>query len=239
MTASCLWAIVPAAGHGSRFGQSVAKQYAQLLGKSVIEHSITAILDACPDIAIYVAIAEGDKSWGNEPISRHAQVHTVIGGENRAASVLAGLNALENVAQSNDYVLVHDAARPCVSLSDVQAVVLAASEHPVGALLATPLTDTLKRADTDLDVTDTLDRSGLYQALTPQVFRVALLRDAILLGQQNGQPITDESSALEYAGFKPRICVGARSNIKVTFSEDLVLAESFFSSKERGEPKCV
>ena len=239
MTACCLWAIVPAAGHGSRFGQTGAKQYVRLRGKSVIEHSITAVLEACPDIAVYVAVAEGDAAWRKEPISNHKQVHTVIGGENRAASVLAGLNALKKVAQPNDCVLVHDAARPCVTVSDVQAVVAVAAKHAVGALLAAPVTDTLKRANANLDVTDTLDRSDLYQALTPQVFRMGLLQDAILLGQQSNLPITDESSALELAGFKPRICAGARSNIKITFPEDLILAESFFTSKGGGEPKCV
>mgnify|MGYP000365573200 CR=1 FL=1 len=242
-----VWVVIPAAGVGSRMGAEIPKQYLRINSKTILEHTIECFLTIDSIVGIVVVVSEEDPYWPSvalelsNNISNDLPIEVTTGGVSRADTVVNGLNHLRNKLNlpKKQWVMVHDAARPCVTVSDVQAVVAVAAKHAVGALLAAPVTDTLKRANANLDVTDTLDRSDLYQALTPQVFRMGLLQDAILLGQQSNLPITDESSALELAGFKPRICAGARSNIKITFPEDLILAESFFTSKGGGEPKCV
>ncbi|MFK7732783.1 MAG: 2-C-methyl-D-erythritol 4-phosphate cytidylyltransferase, partial [Pseudomonadales bacterium] len=179
----CRWAVVPAAGFGQRFsgrpGEDRPKQYFPILGKTVIEHSLQAILRACPIVRIVVAVADKDPYWSQLAISTHPQIQTVAGGKERSDSVLAGLAALQDHAHSEDWVLVHDAARPCVASEDIQSMLDALKGNKVGGVLSVPAVDTLKKIDSDGNVAETLDRQCVFQAQTPQIFRYELLRHAI------------------------------------------------------------
>lgn len=235
MSANCSWAVVPAAGSGNRFGQTLAKQYEHLHGKSILEHSINALLRSCPNISVYVAIASDDELWAKEAVATHPQVHRVSGGASRAESVQSGLEAVALKADNNDLVMVHDAARPCVSSEDILNLLSIAAQSEVGALLASPVTDTLKQVNEQQEVERTLDRRVVYQALTPQAFRIGVLLSALKRGSHRNSHITDEASALELAGYTPQICVGARSNIKVTFPEDLLFAAAYLGTQSDGD----
>lgn len=226
----CRWAIVPAAGFGQRFsdatGDQQPKQYFSVLGKSVIEHSLQAILRACPGVQIMVAVAEADPHWSQLAIASHPQIQTVAGGKERSDSVLSGLTALQDLAHPEDWVLVHDAARPCVEVDDIRSLLDALQSHKVGGVLSVPVVDTLKKIDSDGHVVETLDRRFVYQAQTPQVFRYELLRHALCDAAQAGVAISDESSAVERMEHKVLLHEGRRSNIKLTYSADVAAIEA-------------
>lgn len=226
----CRWAVVPAAGFGQRFANQACeqkpKQYFSILGKSVIEHSLQAILRACPGVRIMVAVAQADPYWSQLQIATHPQIQTVEGGQQRSDSVLAGLSALQSVADSNDWVIVHDAARPCVATEDIVSMLEALQGHKVGGVLSVPAVDTLKQIDPDGHVVKTLDRRVIYQAQTPQIFRYELLRSALRDAASAGVPVSDESSAIERMGHKVLIHTGRRSNIKLTYGDDVAAIEA-------------
>lgn len=226
-------AVVPAAGTGSRLGGDMPKQYLPLgTGpgrRTVIEHAIEVLLDY-PEIEhLVVAVAEGDAIWPTLPPARHPVVTTVCGGPSRAESVLAGLHGLRDVADADDWVLVHDAARPGLRADDLDSLVRAGRRSPDGALLAVPARDTLKQAD-GRRVATTLDRSTIWQAQTPQMFRLGALQQAL---ETAGATATDEASAIEAAGGRPTLVPGHHDNLKITYLEDLALAEATLRNQGR------
>ena len=217
------YAIVPAAGSGSRFGAGKPKQYLDLLGRPLIFHTLKA-LTACPDIErVWVVLAPDDPWWPRYDWSElGAKLETVrCGGATRAESVTNGLQAAAMVAADDDWVLVHDAARPCISAAMLDALFADLAQDPVGGILAVPVADTLKRADTEQRVAATEPRDGLWQAQTPQMFRYGLLRKVL----EGNSTVTDEAGAVEAAGLQPRLVRADSTNLKVTFPADLRLAE--------------
>ncbi|UCC13792.1 MAG: 2-C-methyl-D-erythritol 4-phosphate cytidylyltransferase [Gammaproteobacteria bacterium] len=217
-----LWAVVPAAGAGQRFGGCVPKQYLPLLGRTVLEWAIRPFLARSDVAGIVVAISPADEHWpGICPPS--GRVRAVHGGRQRADSVLAGLTALSEDADVRDWALVHDAARPCLTDEDLDRLVDVAAEAG-GGLLAAPVQDTLKAAD-DGRVARTVEREGLWRALTPQMFRIGELVSALRKAEQAAFVATDEAAAMERAGYRPSIVPGRADNIKITRPEDLALAE--------------
>lgn len=226
------WAIVPAAGSGTRMGAELPKQYLTLHGRTVLEHTLEALL-GCEFLAgIVVVVAAGDAHW--EAIrSRYAgrPLASTHGGAERSHSVLNGLRALTAAAGANDQVLVHDAARPCLRREDVIRLIGAVGNDTNGGLLGVPVADTMKRVNGELRVTDTVERNGLWHALTPQLFRIDLLEAALAGAIDAGVAVTDEASAMEHAGYAPRMVQGSRDNLKITLPADLALAE--FHLRER------
>lgn len=226
-----LHAVVPAAGSGERMGAGLPKQYLTLAGRTLAEHTLGRLLSLARVEQVVVAVAPGDGWWPALPVSGHPRVHSVTGGETRAESVCNGLRHLVARGCAQDWVLVHDVARPCVRLSDIQALIEQTSEQ--GAILALPATDTIKAA-ADGCITSTLDRTQIWHALTPQLFAVGKLLDALEAALSAGVQVTDESSAMEQAGYRPRIVAGRSDNIKITRPEDLRLAE-FWLLQQEGE----
>ena len=218
--------VVPAAGIGSRMGASCPKQYLPLAGKFLIEHTLERLL-AHPRIErVVVAIAADDDFFPTLPVASHPRLMTTTGGSERADSVLNGLSLVES-----EWVLVHDAARPCITHQDIDRLIHAGLAGD-GAILGSRVRDTMKRSDAAGYIQKTVDRDQLWHALTPQFFRTGLLRDAIQQGQSQGLPITDEASAMELAGWRPLMVEGRADNIKVTRPEDLALAALFLSQQE-------
>lgn len=227
VTARC-WAVVPAAGIGARVGAGTPKQYLSLAGRTVLEHSIAPLLD-CADIGrVVVAVAAGDGWWPQLPVACHPRIASVVGGAERCHSVLAGLDALAGEAAGEDWVLVHDAARPCLPPEDLQRLLDTLREQPVGGLLAVPVADTLKRVEGG-QVLGTVDRSALWRALTPQMFRFGLLRAALRRALEEGRLVTDEAHAVELAGHLPQVVEGSARNIKITRPEDVALAAFYLT----------
>lgn len=219
-------AIVPAAGVGSRMKADRPKQYLTLLGKTVLEHTLEQLL-AHPNIAqVVVALSLDDPYFCDLPLANHPRVIRVNGGKERADSVLS---ALEYVCQHQlgEWVLVHDAARPCVTHADISQLIATAMAHPVGAILAAPVRDTMKRGDGLQQIEHTVDRSALWHALTPQMFRAEPLRAVLNTALQQQAVITDEASAFEWCGKKPALVTGRADNLKITQPEDLALAEFY------------
>ena len=220
------WVVVPAAGRGTRFGGEVPKQYLDLLGRPVIEHTLRALL-AHPAISgAMVVLAANDPRWPGWRELEAKPVLTCLGGGERADSVLAGLRALPASVTADDWVLVHDAARPCLKALDLSRLLAALKTDPVGALLAAPVRDTLKHAGADGRVESTLPRGALWRALTPQAFRRNSLARALEAAERAGVVVTDEAMAIERLGFKPLLVEGAEDNLKITTPADLAVAES-------------
>ena len=227
------WAIVPAAGQGMRFGAGVPKQYAPLLGRPMLSWTLAALL-AEPGLAgIVVALSPGDTLWADLPEASSNRVRTCEGGTRREASVCNALDALEGSAAATDWVLVHDAARPCLRSEDFQRLCSELHDDPVGGLLAMPVSDTLKRADAQQRCVQTMDREGLWRALTPQMFRYGLLHRALCLCIERERSVTDEAAAVESLGLQPRLVRGHADNIKVTNPEDAALAAAILASRSK------
>ncbi len=221
--------MVPAAGTGSRFGADRPKQYLALAGRTVLARSLAPLL-AEPRIAgVVLVTAEGDEAW-REVVAEDDRVTAVTGGAERCHSVLAGLDALAGRAAADDWVFVHDAARPCLTGGELDRLFSALADEPVGALLALPLADTLKRADGEGRAEATVPRTGLWRALTPQVFRYDGLRVALAAAIAAGELVTDEAAAMEWSGHRPRLVPGAPGNVKITGPEDLELAAAVLAA---------
>ncbi len=228
-----LWVVIPAAGIGRRLPGNEPKQYAHVAGRSVLEWSIEPFIYRTDVAGIIVAIAAGDERWRQLGIATHKMIRTVPGGAERAQSVQHALQALQDVAQSQDWVLVHDAARPCLDAGDVELLIGALAEDAVGGLLATPLADTVKQSDDDGCVVRTISREHLWRALTPQMFRYGALTRALAQARASGQSVTDEAAAIEMAGARPRLIRGRSDNIKITLANDLELAERILAGRSR------
>jgi 2-C-methyl-D-erythritol 4-phosphate cytidylyltransferase len=227
--------VIPAAGSGRRFAASHPKQYARLGATTVIEHAL-APFEADADCAgIVVAVAAGDTSWTNISLRRTRVIEMAQGGEQRAHSVRNALRALVGRARDDDWVMVHDAARPCLAPDDLQLLKRELAAHPVGGLLAVPLADTLKRAlepgTRATHVDETIDRNGLWRAATPQVFRFGVLLRALEAALEAQRVPTDEAQAIEWTGQRPRLVAGRADNIKVTTTEDLELASAILGRR--------
>ena len=227
------WCVVPAAGVGRRMQSELPKQYLPLHGRSLIEHALLSLLEHPLIERVVVAIADSDPWWETLAIAASPAVTRTAGGAERAESVLNGLHALAGVAAPGDWVLVHDAARPCLQQEDLQRLISALSEHPVGGLLGVPVHDTVKRAGQDGSVLETLPREQLWRAFTPQMFRYGPLLEALQEGCAAGRVITDEASAMEQAGHQPLLVEGRSDNIKVTRREDLALAAFYLEQLAR------
>jgi 2-C-methyl-D-erythritol 4-phosphate cytidylyltransferase len=279
------WLVMPAAGVGRRFGNTRPKQYAPLQGRTVIEWALAPFLADPSCAGVSISLAADDPYWG-EVADRLAKLDGRVpeiiragGGVERSHSVRKGLAALGTRAAAEDWVLVHDAARPCLSPNDLQHLLERLRTHPVGGLLATPAADTLKRASTepasskdltrstaqprssaeprrsaesrssaetraganpslaplasaDPEVAQTVDRSGLWRALTPQMFRYEMLCDALDRSIAAGRMPTDEAQALEWVGEHPVLVQGSAANIKITSADDLVLATALLNARE-------
>ncbi|MEY3190352.1 MAG: 2-C-methyl-D-erythritol 4-phosphate cytidylyltransferase [Pseudomonadota bacterium] len=220
------WAVVPAAGVGKRMNADRPKQYLELAGKTVIEHTLLRLLSAEVFTAVVVAISEEDPYWPDLDVSVHKKIITAAGGKERADSVLSALKAIRTVASDDDWVLVHDAARPCITTIDIHHLIDSLKTDEIGGILALSSHDTLKSVQGDNIIIGTLDRSHIWRALTPQMFRYGLLKNALEAAEGN-TAITDESSALELQGMQPKIVEGRPDNIKITRPEDLALAQFY------------
>ncbi|MBX9402234.1 2-C-methyl-D-erythritol 4-phosphate cytidylyltransferase [Lysobacter sp. BMK333-48F3] len=219
-----IWAVLPAAGRGQRFGGPTPKQYLHAAGKPLIEHALRALL-AHPRVGgAMVALAADDALWPGWSELLGKPVLRCIGGGERADSVLAGLRALPAQLGDDTLVLVHDAARPNLRGADLDALIAAAQADPAGAILGAPLRDTLKRAG-DGRILATEPRDGLWRAFTPQAFRRGALTAALAQAAADGAIVTDEASAMERIGLRPRLVEGREDNLKVTTPADLALAE--------------
>ena len=220
------WAVVPAAGVGKRMNADRPKQYLELAGKTVIEHTLLRLLSAEVFTAVAVAISEEDPYWPDLDVSAHKKIITAAGGKERADSVLSALKAIRAVASDDDWVLVHDAARPCITTIDIHHLIDSLKTDEIGGILALSSHDTLKSVQGDSIIVGTLDRSHIWRALTPQMFRYGLLKNALEAAEGN-TAITDEASALELQGMQPKIVEGRPDNIKITRPEDLALAQFY------------
>jgi len=230
MTTPKLWLVIPAAGSGQRMGSARPKQYLSLRGRLILDLAIASVLDNADLAGCVVAISADDPQWEETEASRDSRVHHCIGGQLRADSVMAGLQWLEERAGQDDWVLVHDAARPCLHPRDLKRLIRELADHKVGGLLAAPVTDTLKKSVTgSAEVLETVDRRELWRALTPQMFRYGILKSALQDAAAENRSVTDESSAVEQAGFFPCIVEGRPDNIKVTVPADLALADFVLS----------
>lgn len=226
------WAVIPAAGIGSRMRADKPKQYLQLAGKSILEHTLNCFLDHPCLRGVVVSLAEDDPFWPALDCARDGRIHIAAGGAERADSVLNALLRLADLgASEQDWVLVHDAARPNLAQSDLDLLLAELADDAVGGLLAVPARDTLKRVGSDGRVRETIDRSVIWQAYTPQMFRLGALHQALAEALVADVAVTDEASAIEWAGQAPRLIEGRADNLKVTRPEDLHYLERLWRGR--------
>jgi len=225
------WAIIPAAGSSQRIGAAVPKQYTSLGNATVIEASLSSFLKHPNIDGVIVALQANDQYWANLEATKNEKIHTVIGGESRAESVHNAIKYLENTsAKDEDFVLVHDAARPCLRYTDLDSLIQQLVQDDVGGILAAPVSDTLKliekQAGLSNTVNKTLDRENIWRAFTPQMFRLATLKKALAHCLKQNIKVTDEASAVEALGLQVKLVKGHSDNIKITHAEDLELASA-------------
>jgi 2-C-methyl-D-erythritol 4-phosphate cytidylyltransferase len=218
------WVVIPAAGVGKRMQADRPKQYLPLLDKTVIEHTLSSFTHHPHINGIVVALSADDPYWPTLDVQSQVPIYRADGGSERCHSVLNGLAVVAEHAGEEDWVLVHDAARPCLTRQDIDKLIHAVKDDEVGGILAVPVRDTMKRDNDAGRISHTEERDGLWHALTPQMFRLGMLRQAIRLALEDGFEVTDEASALEHLGQQPLLVEGLSSNIKVTRPEDLALA---------------
>ena len=222
---AAIWALLPAAGRGVRFGGERPKQYLEVAGVPLLAHALEALL-AHPGVAgVVVALAADDPWWPGWSEFAGRPLLTCTGGDSRAASVLAALQALPDSVRGDDFVLVHDAARPNLALADLEQLLERGRADPVGAILAAPVRDTLKRAGDDGGIDRTEPRERLWRALTPQLFRRLQLTRALQAAAEAGIEVTDEAMALERQGLRPLLVEGREDNFKITTAADLARFE--------------
>ena len=231
MSVAC-WCVIPAAGSGARFGGDIPKQHVEVAGRSILLHTLDALLSHPGIAGAMVAAAPDDARWPATPAAMHAKpVLTCAGGASRAASVMNALAALPGEVAPDGVVLVHDAARPNLRHADLDALFDALAGHPTGAILAAPVRDTLKRADAAGDIVATEPRSGLWRAFTPQAFPRRALAEALADAASRGIEITDEAMAMERAGIRARLVEGREDNFKITTPADLARFEFLVSRR--------
>jgi 2-C-methyl-D-erythritol 4-phosphate cytidylyltransferase len=227
-----MWAVIPAAGSGSRLGGKLAKQFREIAGRTVLEHVLAHLLEH-PEIDGVMLVHSASALSPDSPLAKilalrwQKPVRHCVGGATRAASVLCGLRALHAELSSNDLIAVHDAARPCFNHADLTRLFAIAKQHAVGAILAVAVVDTLKQVDAHQQIVQTLDRNTVWRAQTPQVFRYAELCVALESAMQQNIAVTDEAHAMELLGKYAQIVAGDPSNLKITVEQDLFVAEQF------------
>lgn len=233
-----IWAIVPAAGIGKRMQSNIPKQYLPLNDRPVIEHTLNALLQNANITGLVIALRADDEYWPEIELPSKKPVLHTHGGKERADSVSNALNLLfqyEQFDENSDWVMVHDAVRPCIRQEDIDKLVAEVGNDSNGGLLALPVRDTMKRqnvsASAPATVAITIDRENLWHALTPQYFPAKSLHDALQKARLDGLMITDESSAMELAGYAPRLVQGNEDNIKITRADDLRLASLYLNSQ--------
>ncbi|MGP4842762.1 2-C-methyl-D-erythritol 4-phosphate cytidylyltransferase [Marinobacter sp. 1Y8] len=224
MTHRHYWLVIPAAGIGQRMAADTPKQYLRIDDRYIIDITLSRLLNTGHFAGCIVVLHPDDTRWPSTDSASDERVVTCIGGAERVDSVRSGLDALSGKAAQDDWVLVHDVARPCLSSSDLTRLIESLENDPVGGLLAVPVSDTIKRSGKASRVQTTVSRADLWRAMTPQQFRYGLLVEALGKAQADGVTLTDESSAVEAAGHSPRLIEGRADNIKITVPEDLALA---------------
>ena len=231
MSSRRCWAVVPAAGSGSRMGSDTPKQYVSIAGKTLLEHSVLALLEVTAIEAVVVALPADDTTVATLPALSDTRVRTTTGGAQRCDSVLAGLRELMIAgADDEDWVLVHDAARPCLRAAAVERLIEQVTGSGLGGILALPVVDTVKRADEQGRILETVDRSTLWRAQTPQMFPLGDLKQALEGAIEAGSGITDEAAAMEMAGHSIQLVRGEAGNLKVTEPADLALAAFYLDN---------
>lgn len=224
------WAILPAAGKGSRFSSSRPKQYLSFLNKTVMQHSVDRICQL-PIAGCVLAISPDDCTGKTLHFAQPELLHWVNGGAERMDSVLGAMHYLQQYARAQDWVLVHDVARPCILASDLQRLLDSLSQDHVGGILAVPVRDTLKRAHAG-QVIETVARDHLWQCQTPQMFRFGLLLEALQQVKVQQHLVTDEAGAIEQLGLPVKLVSGSSTNIKITYPEDLALAAAIIQAQQ-------
>lgn len=228
------WALVPAAGLGARMQTQTAKQYLQLCGKTVLDHTLTRLTTYPRFEKVMVVVSKEDDLWPTTTWATHSKIVSTVGGNSRAHSVLNGLTALQSFATPNDWVLVHDAARPCLTHTDVNLLIEQVGLNAAGGLLGAPVRDTMKRTDQQNRIIKTEERAHLWHAFTPQMFRFNVLFNALKEALAKNQTITDEAFAIELTGVQPLMVEGRRDNIKITYPNDIALAD-FYCQLQKDE----
>lgn len=228
------WALVPAAGLGARMQTQTAKQYLPLFGKTVLDHTLTRLTNYPRFEKVIVAISSDDDVWPTTLWETHPKIMSTVGGNSRAHSVLNGLMALQKIATPDDWVLVHDAARPCVTYADIDALIERVGSDAVGGLLGTPVRDTMKRTQQHHRIIKTEEREHLWHAFTPQMFRFNVLFNALKAALEKNYAVTDEALAVELTGAQPMMIQGRMDNIKITYPDDIALAE-FYCQRQKTE----
>lgn len=236
---STVWVVIPAAGVGSRMESEQPKQYLKIATKTIIEHTLECFINHPQVAGIIVALSSDDPYWKQLNIkSDAAPIYTVEGGEQRSDSVERALEYLKVVEKLDDdtWVMVHDAARPCVSQADISALLAIRSGETVGGILATPVRDTMKRSLPDQSkISHTESRDNLWHALTPQLFKLGPLTSAFEFCKDKSIVVTDEASAFEAIGEYPELVKGGHENIKVTYPSDIHYVSFFLSNKKNNE----
>ena len=223
-----VWAVIPAAGSGRRMQRDIPKQYLEFQGKTVIEHCLDRLLShPAIDGAVIVLQAE-DQIWNQLAYQSNKTIFIADGGSERQHSVYSGLTTLQYRCGNDAIALVHDAVRPLVNHADLTRVIATARDHSAGAILAAPLNDTLKLQNDSMEIARTLPREGLWRALTPQVFHLQVLLNALRRVLDENQAITDDAQAVELAGYSPALVAGSADNIKITTPGDLAFAEKIW-----------
>jgi len=227
------WGIIPASGVGQRMGGELPKQYLTLHDKTLLQHAIERMVNHPRIAGVVVAVAATDDRWRALENSFGDQVHWVTGGVERHNSVLNALCALSKIAPPDAWALVHDAARPCLRSDDIDHLIDEVERDSViGGILATPVSDTMKRVNQTGGIVETVNRNGLWRALTPQMFGVEMLIAAIEYAMKQDFPITDEASAIESLGHSPKVVAGHPDNIKITIPQDLELAHLYLKTQQ-------
>ena len=224
--------IVAAGGSGTRLSSGIAKQYLEINSRSLLEISISVLINSVNFTKLIVVIPESDMKKCRHLKEKFEQIELVPGGKTRCESVFEGLRFLYSTSKASDWCLVHDAARPCVQEKDILSLIDELKDSNIGGILGAPVIDTLKRIDHDNQIKETIDRVNLWKAFTPQMFRYGVLFESLSSVLKNGIVVSDESQAVEKMGKQVRIVRGSSENIKVTYSEDVDKAKLFFSGLE-------
>lgn len=215
------FAIIPAAGKSERFKSATPKQYHVIDGTPILQLSIQPFLDHPLIAKVVVVLSSEDKHWNQLTIAKHPKILSTIGGETRSDSVINALQTLATQTKPMDWILVHDGARPFININEIDYLIEALHQHAVGGLFGVPVKDTLKKVSSEGEVLTTIDRTGLWHALTPQMFRYQLLKDALENARRDAILLTDDSSAIEIAGYRPVMLRGSHRNTKITFNDDI------------------
>ncbi len=227
-----IWAIVPAAGRGQRMGETLPKQYLSINNKPILAHTLDVICKIPNIQQVIIPIHPQDNYWQSMIHLPYDNYVTVMGGDLRDESVLKALSYIKDRANPKDWVLIHDAVRPCITVDSICKLLATLAENPVGGLWGVPVRDTIKQVDTHNNVIKTIAREQLWQAQTPQIFRFELLYLALLQAKRDNIILTDDASAIEYLGYHPQMVQGSYANIKITWPEDLKTAGDWLKQHE-------